>query len=178
MSQEIKWWIGQIIGVIAFSITAYGFLQKDEKKLKTILTISGLFWMANFWFLESYTSFYITLINTIRQLVSRLMHDTEYEKRLKLTYLFVTITIIGGLLSWQTWISFFPTLAAVITTIVLFLWEAKKMRLGMLTAELCWTINNIYYMNIGGLLANTLNIPILIYHIIKKDPLTMVEKEI
>lgn len=178
MSQEnINWWIGQIIGVMAFSITAFGFFQKDEKKLKTILTISGLFWMANFWFLGSYTSFYITLINTIRQLVSRIMHDSSYEKRLKLTYLFVSITIAGGILSWQTWISFFPTCAATITTISLFLLESKRMRTGLLISECCWTMNNAYYMNFGGLFADALNIPLLIYHIVKKDPITLVEKD-
>lgn len=178
MNQEgMNWWAGQIIGVMAFIITAFGFFQKDEKKLKTILTVSGLFWMGNFWLLGSYTSFYITLINTIRQLASRVMHDSTYKKRLQLTYFFVVITILSGVLSWQNWVSFFPTCAATITTISLFLWESKRMRIGLLFAEFSWTVNNLYYMNFGGLFADGLNIPLLIYHIIKKDPITLIEKD-
>ena len=177
MEHELSWWTGQALGIVAFIITGIAFFQKDEKKLKTILTISGLFWMANFWFLGSYTSFLITLINTIRQLVSRVMHDSDYSKKIKLTYLFVIITILGGVLSWQSWVSFFPICAAVITTVSLFLWEAKKMRKGLLISECFWTVNNLHYLNTGGLLANTLNIPLLIYHIVKKVPTTLVEKD-
>lgn len=177
MEHGLSWWAGQVIGIIAFVITGVAFFQKDEKKLKTILTISGLFWMANFWFLGSYTSFLITLINTIRQLVSRVMHESDYSKRVKLTYLFVIVTIIVGALSWQSWVSFFPICAAVITTVSLFLWESKRMRTGLLISEFCWTVNNLHYMNTGGLLADTLNIPLLIYHIIKKDPITLIEKD-
>lgn len=169
METNLNWWIGQVAGVVAFTITAIGFFQKDEKKLKTVLTVSGIFWMINFWFLGSYTSFVITLINTIRQLISRIYHESSYEKRLKLTYFFVIVNIIGGVLSWQNWISIFPTLAAIVVTIALFLWKSKKMRVGLFLSEACWTVNNIYYANIGGLCANTLNIPLLIFHILKKD---------
>mgnify|MGYP003334358252 CR=1 FL=1 len=176
-NHNLGWWTGQIIGVIAFSITALGFFQKDEKKLKTLLTISGFFWMANFWFLGAMTPFIITLVNTIRQFISRLYHNANEEIRVKLTYLFVGINIIMGFLSWQNWVSFFPTLAATMATISLFIWDSKKMRSGLLTSEFCWTVNNLYFMNFGGLCANGLNIPLLIYHIMKKDPLTMVEKD-
>lgn len=174
---NLNWWLGQIIGIIAFSITALGFLQKDEKKLKTLLTISGFFWMANFWFLGAMTPFVITLVNTIRQFISRIYHDSSEKFRTNLTYLFVVINVVMGIISWQNWISFFPTFAAVMATISLFIWESKRMRSGLLTSEFCWTINNLYFMNFGGLCANTLNIPLLIYHIMKKDPITMIEKD-
>lgn len=176
-SHSLSWYIGQAIGIVAFIITAIGFFQKDEKKLKTLLTISGFFWIANFWFLGAYTPFFLTIINTIRQLVSRVYHEADYKVRMKLTYLFVVINIIMGIISYQNWISIFPIIASVVATIALFIWESKKMRSGLLISEFCWTINNIYFMNIGGLCANTLNIPLLCYHIIKKDPITLIEKD-
>ena len=33
-NHNLNWWIGQIIGIVAFCITALGFFQKDEKKIK------------------------------------------------------------------------------------------------------------------------------------------------
>jgi len=32
-------------------------------------------------------------------------------------------------------------------------------------------------MNFGGLFADAINIPLLVYHIVKKDPITLIEKD-
>ena len=52
------------------------------------------------------------------------------------------------------------------------------MRLGFLSSEACWCVNNLYYHSIGGLCANAINFPLLIMHILKNNPITQLEKDI
>lgn len=168
--------VAQIIGFIAFVVTAYGFIQKDEKKLKIVLTIANLIWFAHFFALSAYTACAIIFVIGIRQGISTYYHHADYKFKLKLTYIFIPINIVTGIISWNNWVSFFPMIASIFATVAMFVLEGKNMRKGMLAAEFSWLVNNLYFMSFGGLAANFVNSSLLIYHIFKNAPLTEVEK--
>lgn len=162
--------IGQILGVIAFFCTSYGNLQKDEKKLKTILALSGFIWMLNFWYINAMTSLVITLINTIRISLSSYMHHSSYKSKLTYTIIFIIINIIAGIYTYQNYFSLFSVIAAIISTVTLFILKDKNLTYGLFGNEFFWTLNNICYFNIGGLLSNTISY-IIFYKKYKKHDL-------
>ncbi len=159
--------IGQIIGGIAFFVTVFGFIQKDEVKLKKWLTIASCVWVVHFIFLKSYTGAAIVATIALRQAASTYFHHAPEGFRLKLTYGFCVVNLIVAIIAWQSWISFFPFLAASLATVAMFLWNGRKMKKGMLTVEGFWFIHNIYFMSIGGLAANFANGLILGYQVFK-----------
>lgn len=122
--------------------------------------------MANFWFLAAYTSFAISLLILIRQFITALVHDKSLKIKSILTIFFVVLNIIVGYYTYTNIISIFPIIAGIIATISMFMFKNGKLRLSLLVCELCWFVNNIYYINIGGLIANVLNVSIHIKNII------------
>lgn len=161
--------IGQIIGVIAFFVTVFGFIQKDEVKLKKWLTIASCVWVVHFIFLKSYTGAAIVTTIAVRQAVSTYFHHAPEDFRLKLTYGFFVVNLIVAIITWQNWISFFPFLAASLATVAMFLWNGRKMQKGMLTVEGFWFVHNVFFMSFGGLAANFANGLILGYKVLKTE---------
>ena len=175
--------IGQIIGIFAFLITGFAFLQHDEIKLKKILTGASFVWIAHFVFLQAYTGAAVVAAIAIRQAVSTYYHHATDDFRKKLAYLFCFVNVIVSTLTWQNWISIFPFFSATLATISMFLWTGRKMRKGMLTVEGSWFIHNLYFLSWGGLAANLVNSSILTYRIWNnrnkadfEEPITEIEK--
>jgi hypothetical protein len=161
--------LGQIIGILGFLVTAFAFLQSDEKKLKKILTTSTLVWLLHFILIKSYSAAAITFIIGLRQVSSVYFHNSNYNLKLKLSIFFIFLSFVVSFIFWKNIYSVFPLISSISATVAMLLLNGKKMRYGFLSAESSWLINNLHVESIGGILANITNIFLLSRNIYKEN---------
>lgn len=169
--------IGQLIGIIAFVITAFGFLQHNDRKMKIILTIATFIWVVHFFLLSAYTASAVVFSIAIRQFTSTYFDNHPFSFKLKMAIFFGIVHSIVSFIVWQNAISIFPLISALSATISMFLLSGKKMRWGMLLAEVSWFIHNVYFISFGGISANVVNSLILLYHLFKNNDKKMSDIE-
>jgi len=159
--------IGQAVGIVAMAIMCLSYQCKKSSKVFLMQLIACFLFSAHFLLLKAYTGLILNAIEIIRSYA--LYREDQKWANHKLTIIGVTcLLFIGGMLTWEGWYSFFPILAMVIGTPILWNRKPKTIRIaGLCLISPGWLIYNICVLSIAGIITETLNIASILISLIR-----------
>ena len=135
--------IAQIIGFIAFGLGVTAFLQKDDKKLRLIMTAQGLTLSVHFLMLGAHTGAALACISGIRNGLSL------FAWAKKLAPLFYALILFMGWYTYETPVNLLPVLAGLIAVSAFFFLSGIRLRIALVCGSSLWLIHNIFVGSIG-----------------------------
>lgn len=145
--------LAQIVGILAYLMSAFSVYQKDEKKLRLYMSVAALIWVAHHALLHSYTAAILLFVIAIRCFVSAEMISKTLVTRVYFTVFFILINAFCTYLTWEGYISLFAFMAATVATFAVLLVRGAFTRVLLISVELLWLTYNIYVGSIGGVVA-------------------------
>ncbi len=139
-------WLAQLLGLLAWAIGASAFLQRQDTKLRRLLTLNGVLLTLHFLLLGATAAAINCLLCAIRTWVS------GHYRTPAVMLLFIALAW-GLVLPQLTDPAQLLTLVGTtLSTYALFRLQGLSLRWCMLASSLCWVIHNIWAGSIGGIL--------------------------
>ncbi len=135
----------QLFGYLAFLFGASAYLQKNDKRLKVLLSLDCICCVIHFWMLGNYPASVANVISMLRTATA-----IRWAPSWRAALFFTVLTIVSGAAVAQSWWSVFPIAGSSVATLAIFLLTGIRMRCTILLATILWLINNIHSGSIGG----------------------------
>ena len=150
--------IAQIIGFAGSATAISSFQCKSNRSFFLLQTLAGVIFTIHFILLGAYTGLWLNVMGIIRGFVMYNGLKPWARSRYALAGLEV-LMLLGGLLTWEGYISLLPTVAMVVGTYFMWTQNAKNIRLAQLCiVSPCWLTYNIAVMTYSGILTESFNI--------------------
>ncbi len=134
----------QGIGLFALCLGLSAFAQKDDKRLKTILTIFTLIMGLHFLLMGSFAGAMSAWISTARTWIARKSRSVYWAM------FFILLNLVIVLPRVDAWVYLLPIIGSCVGTWALFREKGIKMRLLMMCGTFCWLTHNFIIGSIGG----------------------------
>lgn len=160
--------IAQIIGVLAFILSAISFQAKSFKMINILKIISQIMFTVQYLMLGAFTAMFMNMFSFVRGFVY-----IDLEKKNKSTVLaqivFSIIFISLGILTWDGIIGILAIMGTVIQTIAFGNKKPSNIRLINLPTCFMWMAYNLHYSSVGGLCSDIFSLISIIIGIIRLD---------
>ncbi len=137
----MSYYIGQIFGIF---ITAGAIINLQLKKKKQMLILSAvvnLLAALNILLLDEFSSGVIINLVAVVQIVVALWHEhKQTDVTLPEKIIFLVLYVVGGALSFKTWIDILSIVAAVLYMLAMFQKKEQRIRLFLLGNMATWTV--------------------------------------
>ena len=158
-----------IFSVLAFLFLVISLCIKDRKKSLVVQSLNCLCEALYNFVISAYTGAILGLINFIRSFIY-----ISKDKINKVIYIFIliffeSIIIINCVMTWQGFISIFPTIGSFIRTYCLWQSNMKLVRLSGITTGIFYGIYYLYYQSFFMVLGDIILIITGIYAIWVND---------
>lgn len=137
----------QIVGYCAMILGICACLQKDDQKMRIIMSIMGVVITAHFYMLTNYTAASMTLLATSRPLLSLFERIKKYRHILVPIYILLSIGL--AYTTYLRWFDLLPMIAAINGTIAFFYMSGFQLRLMMACGGILWLTHNILALSYG-----------------------------
>ncbi|MFA3792023.1 YgjV family protein [Aliiglaciecola sp. SL4] len=137
---------GQLIGGISFLLSLLAFYQKKDVTLKAFLALFFLVHATHFYLLDASVPAFLCILSMVRSIVA------IFTRSNSIALVFMIITLIIGLSSYQSYLDFLVILANMIGVYSLFCLKGVSLRLGIIAGASLWLVNNVLIGSIGGTL--------------------------
>lgn len=158
----------QIIGVVAFILSAVSFQAKSFKMINILKIISQILFTVQYLMLGAFTAMFMNMFSFVRGVVY-----IDLEKKNKSTVLaqvvFSIVFIVLGILTWDGIICILAMVGTVLQTIAFGNKNPAKIRLINLPTCFMWMVYNIHYRSVGGLLSDIFSLISIIIGILRLD---------
>ena len=104
-------------------------------------------------------------------------NDKKWAKSPVWLVFFIIVSAVSGILTWESWYSFLPPLAMILTTISYWMKDETKIRLITFPSSPCWLIFNIITGSVAGVVTECVVMSSLIIAIIRYDILKKGKKK-
>ena len=167
---------------IGFCGAAFNFLSFQQNKRSRIIgfqIVAALLFITHYIFLgftngaDAFTGAALNFIGLSRSIVFINNHKKWAKSPLWLVF-FIIVSVIAGVLTWESWYSFMPPLAMILTTVSYWMKDETKIRLITFPSSPCWLIFNIITGSFAGIVTecvvmSSLIIAIIRYDVLKKE---------
>lgn len=158
----------QIIGILAFILSAISFQAKSFKMINILKIISQIMFTVQYLMLGAFTAMFMNMFSFVRGFVY-----IDLEKKNKSTVLaqivFSIIFISLGILTWDGMIGILAIMGTVIQTIAFGNKKPSNIRLITLPTCFMWMAYNLHYSSVGGLCSDIFSLISIIIGIIRLD---------
>jgi hypothetical protein len=122
---------------------------------------------------DAFTGAALNFIGLSRSIVF-INNDKRWAKSPLWLVLFIIVSVVAGVLTWEDWYSFLPPLAMILTTVSYWMKNETKIRLITFPSSPCWLVFNIITGSVAGIVTecvvmSSLIIAIVRYDILKKN---------
>ena len=108
--------LAQICGAITLVLTVISVQLKTKEKFLIFQIIANVFVVAQYFLLNVLTGAVVEIINTIRCVVFYMYKKKDKKPSLVFLIVFICVTIISGIFSWQNAFSIIPIITAIVFT--------------------------------------------------------------
>lgn len=136
----------QCFGYLAFVLGVSAFLQKSDRKLRTLNGSESLVYAVHFFLLGNPCASASALVSGTRSFLSLKVRSPF------LAAAFVLVNVAFGFALAKSAAGWLPVIGSCFATLAIFLMRGVRMRLVLLVSTLCWLANNILSGSIGGTL--------------------------
>lgn len=142
--------VAQLFGYLAFVIGVAAFWQRDDRRLRYLVTGLSLTYTVHFTLLGNPAAAAGSGISAVRTLL------TLYTRSPWVAGLVVLSNIVFGLAVASSWQHLLPLAGSIIGTLAMFFLDGIALRLTLLSGTALWLTNNILSGSIGGAALETL----------------------
>ncbi len=151
------------------TLIVLSFQQKTRKGILMMQLIAEAFWVLHFGLIGAYTGMALNILGVVRCYVYANRETKKWANSETIPYIFFTLSIITGILSWTNAYSLLPMAAVCITSFVLWSKKAHIIRYFSYPGCICWLIFNIASGSYAGIVTELFNISSVTVGIIRFD---------
>ncbi len=145
MSSTDIFGIPQITGYIAYAMSFYGCLQKDDNRMFRFLAYAWILFSAHHFMLGNYTACSSGVVLAVR------MYLSQYYKGAKMAYPFALLAIAFAVPTYQSAYSLLPLGAVLLGTFGSAYFSGIAVRASFVGGSCLWFIHNFATHSIGGM---------------------------
>jgi len=138
--------LAQSVGLLAFVIGISAFVQRNDQRLRTFLTLYCIVIGAHFFLLGAHTAAYAAWLSGFRSFVS------THTRHVVVMCFFLLIVWVLGVPNITQPIQWLTLIGTTLGTWALYREQGIRMRLIMLMGTVCWVTHNFVIGSIGGAL--------------------------
>ncbi|MFV0415627.1 MAG: YgjV family protein [Chthoniobacterales bacterium] len=153
---EYPFWLIQGLGGLAALVNCTCFLLKRRDRIVGGQMLSAILWALHFGLLGAQTAVVMNALGFARQGVFALREHAKWAQSSRWLVFFCLAFTIGGLLSWESWVSLLPILGMLIGTIGMWVINTKHLRLINMIPPPLWFLHNYLHFSIGGMLSDSI----------------------
>jgi len=139
-----NFYFAQMLSGMALYFFITGWHKKEHKKILTYQVFSSIFNIAGFLFLNAYSGAILSSITMARNLLFRQREKFYWVQSNKIIFFFMTILMIGTVLTWKGYITLLPATASLFGTYSVSRSNPTEMRKYMLAGVVLWIPYNFY----------------------------------
>jgi D-alanyl-lipoteichoic acid acyltransferase DltB (MBOAT superfamily) len=148
--------LAQIIGFIAVCFTFALFQVNNRRSMLAIGLVGGTLYAAHFILLGALTGAALNVVNIAK---AGIFYKYNEKRRPNwLPYLFIGLTILSGIATWQGFRTLLPVIAGCAATIAFWQLDTKRIRRLALIAPPCWFVYNVIVGSYPGMLSEIVNV--------------------
>lgn len=138
--------IWQTLWLFAFIITLIGFLQKEDKKLYSILIIANIFWIVHFSIMWLFTWAAVNALNIFRN-----FRWLKFKKNKKIILILIWFYVFAWIMLYNKTSDILPIFAWILWVLSFVYFHWLKWRIVLLTGTCLWLLYNIIWGSIWGI---------------------------
>jgi len=142
--------VAQLLGILALIFMVLSYQQKVRVGLLRMQMLSNGLFVISYFMLGAVSMAMMCLINVVRSFVFS-KNDTKWGQSPVWLYVFLTVSLAGGVFSWEGPISLLVIVATLILTVALYSKNLKFMRRMFLLPPLFYISYNLLNKSIGGI---------------------------
>lgn len=142
--------VAQLLGILALVFMILSYQQKVRVGLLRMQILSNGLFVVSYFMLGAVSMAVMCLINVVRSFVFS-KSDTKWGKSPIWLYVFLAVSLIGGIVSWEGPISLLVIAATLILTVALYSKNLRFMRRMFLLPPLFYISYNLLNRSIGGI---------------------------
>lgn len=168
MVENLQYYIGQILSIIAVILGFVSFQMKTPKGILTFQIITASLFSAHYLLIEEPTGMALNVL-AVLQCVVYYIRDRLHRKSLVEPIIFTALVVIVGIITWNKWYSVFILVGLVLNSVALAFSEPQKTRALMLLKSPMCLIYNLFAFSWGGIAYETASFLSSLIGIIKKE---------
>lgn len=162
-----------LVGFCGMIILFIMFQQNDRKRILICQIIGTSFFCIHYCMLGTYTGAALNAIAAVRAVIYYNRDKKFFGSKIWL-WLFIVISAVAGVLTWEGIISILPTIAMIIGSISVWVKKPRNIRILSFIPSPMWMVYNIINNSIPGIITETfvmtsIAISIVRYDILKKE---------
>ena len=170
--------ITQAVGFLGAGVNFLSFQQNKRSRIIGFQIVAALLFIVHYILLgltngaDAFTGAALNFIGLTRSIVF-INNDKRWAKSPVWLGVFIVVSAVAGILTWEAWYSFLPSAAMILTTVSYWLKNETKIRLVTFPSSPCWLIYNVIVGSVAGIVTEcfvmlSLIIAIVRYDILKK----------
>lgn len=147
-----------LIGAAGILVEWRSYYLSTGREFRRWSALGAILWALQYLLLGAWTAGLSMAVTALRTILSGL-HPKAFIKHGSVA---VFVAIFAGLtlLSWQGYISLLPAFAVINTTLALYYFGNRNMRIALLASSLAWIVNDVYWQAWPALIAESVAIGI------------------
>ena len=168
--------ITQAIGFCGAGMNFLSFQQNKRSKIIGFQIGAALLFIIHYILLgftngaDAFTGAALNFIGLTRSIVF-INNDKKWAKSPVWLGVFIVVSAVAGILTWEAWYSFLPPMALILTTISYWMKNETKIRLITFPSSPCWLVFNIITGSFAGVVTECIVMSSIIIAIIRYDVL-------
>lgn len=168
--------ISQLIGFAGTIVSFIMFQQNKRRRIIGCQILSTSLFAIHYILLGAFTGAALNAIAITRSIVFY-NNDKKWAKSPVWLWFYIVVSIVAGLLTWESWYSILPAIALVLTTVANWMKSETKIRLISFPNSPCWLIYNAITGSVAGVITECIVMSSLIIGIVRYDILKKGKKK-
>lgn len=166
--------IAQIIGFGGAGLNFLSFQQSKRRGIIGVQIGAAVLFIIHYIILgidgdgEAFSGAALNFIGLLRSIVFINNHK-KWAKSPVWLVVFVVISTVAAILTWEAWYSFLPSAAMILTTVSYWMKSETKIRLITFPSSPCWLVYNIIVGSVAGIVTECIVMTSLIIAIVRYD---------
>jgi voltage-gated potassium channel Kch len=166
--------VAQGIGFLGAGFNFLSFQQNKRSRIIGFQIVAALLFIAHYIFLgftkggDAFSGAALNFIGLSRSIVF-INNDKKWARSPVWLVFFIVVSAIAGILTWESWYSFLPPMAMILTTFSYWLKNETKIRLVTFPSSPCWLVFNIITGSVAGVVTECVVMSSLIIAIVRYD---------
>lgn len=145
----------QVVGYIALVTYVLAYTFRTDNGIKIGFSVSNIFWIVHYYFINAQTAALTTAIITIRNLLSLNAETIPAKRKMLIAAGVSVLLIIAGLATWAGPVSIIPVVATIAATYGFLYVHGMRLRKFFLLLDAAWLLHAVLVSSIGGLIYAT-----------------------
>ncbi len=160
--------ISQIVGFVGTALLFFSFQQKKRQGILLFQICAGAVFVLHYILLGAYTGAALNFIGFSRSVIFY-NSDKKWAKSPVWLAVFIIISAVASIFTWDRWYSVLPAIAMMLTTVSYWLKNETKIRLVTFPSSPCWLIYNALAGSVAGVITECIVMSSLIIAIVRYD---------